>query len=296
MAALAAVLACACSFDQSGLDGLDGAAPDAPPGGPADATGDAEPTRPDASATAQPHLLLTEIATTTPEFIEILNPGTAPVPLDHYYLSDDDDSARLPALYGTGMTPALSQFDFIVKFPDDAVIGPGQVIVVALSEIDFIASFQTAPDYALAATSSVAMSPILVGSSPTITDSGEGIALIYWDGASDLVRDVDLVDAGHGSTNTNRLANKTDLMVDGPDQDQLESVYLDDVYSISGTARDAIAGESYKRLRPEDGFEDASGGNGLTGHDETSEDMVSTWSQDDFTAPTPGQVPPGLLP
>lgn len=35
------------------------------------------------------------------------------------------------------------------------------------------------------------------------------------------------------------------------------------------------------------------GGNGLTGHDETSENTGVTWDSA-FTAPTPGVVPPGL--
>lgn len=294
---LAALVATACTFDQSGLGpGGDGGNPghDAPP------TTDAPPDdRPDAEPTGeQPHLLLTEIMAGNPEFIEILNPGTAPVALDDYYLSDDDDYARLPALFGgSTQSPALSQFDFIVRFPAGAVIDPGEVIVVAIDEASFVRVHATPPDYALSADGDAApMNAILIGSSPTITGEGEGIALFYWDGQRDLVRDVDLVMAGHNITNSNRLADKSGLAVDGPDPGDTPSTYLDDAYTIDGTDSDAPSDQSYQRLLPEDGFELTTGGNGLTGHDETSEDMTATWTTANFAEPTPGQVPPALLP
>jgi hypothetical protein len=50
------------------------------------------------------------------------------------------------------------------------------------------------------------------------------------------------------------------------------------------------------RLLPEDGFELATAGNGLTGHDETSEDMTATWTTANFDTPTPGEVPAALRP
>jgi hypothetical protein len=297
LVASVALAAAACSFDQSGLGpGGDDDAPghDAPP--PADAP---PGSRPDAAPTdEQPHLLLTEIMAGTPEFIEILNPGTAPVALDHYYLSDDDDYARLPALFGgSTQSPAISQFDFIVRFPAGAVIAPGQVIVVAIDEASFVRVHASPPDYALSADGdAVPMNAILVGSSPTIANAGEGIALFYWDGQRDLVRDVDLVMAGHNISNNNRLPNKTGLAVDGPDPDDTPSTYLDDAYTIAGTAVDAPTDQSYQRLLPEDGFEIATGGNGITGHDETSEDMTATWTTATFAEPSPGKVPPALLP
>lgn len=296
LVASVALAASACSFDQSGLGpGDDGGAPapDAPP------AADAPPgSRPDAAPTGdQPHLLLTEIMSGFPEFIEILNPGTAPVALDHYYLSDDDDYARLPALFGgSTQSPAISQFDFIVRFPAGAVIDPGQVIVVALDEASFVRVHATTPDFALSATTAAPMNAILVGSSPTITGAGEGIALFYWDGQGDLVRDVDLVMAGHNITNNNRLPDKSGLAVDGPDPDDTPSTYLDDAYTIAGTTADAPTDQSYQRLLPEDGFEIATGGNGVTGHDETSEDMTATWTTAAFAEPNPGKVPPALLP
>ncbi len=52
-----------------------------------------------------------------------------------------------------------------------------------------------------------------------------------------------------------------------------------------------------KRILPETGHETTGGGgNGLTGDDETSEDVSATWDSSPFSAPTPGSVPAALAP
>jgi hypothetical protein len=51
------------------------------------------------------------------------------------------------------------------------------------------------------------------------------------------------------------------------------------------------SGQSYQR-RTLENLEVQSGGNGLTGHDETTEDTSITWgTAASFAAPTPGVVP-----
>ena len=57
------------------------------------------------------------------------------------------------------------------------------------------------------------------------------------------------------------------------------------------------SGRSTKRLALESAtVETTTGGNGVAGHDETSEMLGVTWDTGSYTAPTPGQVPSALLP
>ena len=236
------------------------------------------------------HLLLTEVRSAgSDEFVEILNPTPATVALDHDYLTDMPAYPRLPA----GAPPPVSS-DFLVRFPAGASIAPGQVIVVATHGDSFAQSFGRAPDYAITGAAGTAMVPIAVGSSPTITDSGEMIALVSWDGQSDLVADVDVVMVGSSISSSNRLPDKTGLAVDGPDPGTGASSYADDAYTLSAGNGSASGSRSFKRIALEQGHETAGGGNGITGHDETSEDTALTWDQGQDDA-TPGTVPSALV-
>jgi uncharacterized protein len=131
---------------------------------------------------------------------------------------------------------------------------------------------------------------------PSITDTGEIVAMFYWDGTSDLVKDVDLVLAGQdGSIGSgNKLVTKAP--VDGPDADTTATAFKAENGLLgNGMVGDAGVGKSYKRRKLETGAETQAGdGNGITGDDETSELIKSTWDSDiadPVTAPTPGVIP-----
>jgi hypothetical protein len=261
---------------------IDGPMPDGPPPGPTT------------------HLLLSEVtlAPTAGEFVEIYNPGDQPVDLSNYYLADKADYALLPGLSGDGPAPVLSASDFIARFPAGVTIGAGEVKVVAMNGQDFQTQFGVAADYALIAAggAQAMVDPgSLIGSLPTMTTAGEAVALFYWDGASDLVTDVDLVHAG-APTAANQLTAKGGVMVDGPDADTNPGTYGDDAFTLG--VMDAAAGAdfSHKRIALEGTAEIQNDqGNGMLGHDETSEQLSQTWDVGGtFTAPTPGQVHPGL--
>ncbi|MEM9491914.1 MAG: hypothetical protein AAGC55_22400, partial [Myxococcota bacterium] len=238
------------------------------------------------------------------------NPGDAPVDLGNYYLSDDADYAYLPGVFGFGPTPYINvaySFDFIVKFPDGATIAPGQAIVVAMRGDGFTSVYGQAPDYALIEAGAVSAmvdpstlpgaSPglTLAGTNPQLTNSGEGVVLFYWDGASDLVSDVDMVAVGATPSSINRLADKTGRDVEGPDSDDVASVYQPDAYTFTTMAGTATLGSSHKRIALEIGYEQRGvGGNGLFGDDETSEDFATTWDSPPLSAPTPGAVPSNI--
>lgn len=241
------------------------------------------------------HLLLTEVRSSgSDEFVEIYNPTDDTVALDHYFLTDMPAYPRLPA-----GAPAPVASDFLVEFPSGATLAPRQVIVVAVNAAAFSSSFGGAPDYGItgAGGDAAPMVPIAVSSTPTITDTGEMIALFFWDGRTDLVSDVDQVMVGSDVSSSNRLPDKTGLAVDGPDSGTGTSAYARDAFTGAAVDGSASGARSYKRIRLEAGSELATGGNGITDHDETSEDAAVTWDgSGDFTDATPGTVPAALDP
>jgi uncharacterized protein len=232
----------------------------------------------DASVTNQRHLLLTEI-TLTPtgaEFIEITNPGTQPVDLTKYYLSDNGNYFKLPL-----GAPAISQGDFIVQFPAAATIAAGGVITIATgSAAAFTTAYAAAPTYSIA---DATMLQTVITGTPSLTDGGEIVVLFEWDGTSMLVKDVDIMLAGAPSP-INGLVSKSGVT-------QGASTYATDLDTLANQASAPAAGTSTKRIAAEAGHETQIGtGNGISGDDETSEDTAATWDSA-FTAPTPGTVP-----
>ena len=187
--------------------GQDAAATDAPPSdAPSDedaqVTLDAPP--PDASA-----LLLSEVVLQPAgaEYIELINPGSAPVDLSRYYLADHGNYFRIPA-----GTATVDSSDFIVKFPQGASIPAHGVVTVAIdSAAAFTTTYGTAPTFAIAGGT---MMTIVSNGAPSLTNSGELVVLFYWDGSSDLVSDVDIMLAGTPSA-INGIIDKSGYSVDG---------------------------------------------------------------------------------
>lgn len=288
---LLATAACA-KAQQEGLPGDDLAAPDATPDDlevdapPVDAPDD-DPPAPDAPAPDAPPaaapapLVLTEVAVapTGAELIELANPTGAPVDLSRYHLADVGTYFRLPA--GAAQ---LDTADFVVRFPAGATLGPGEVIVVALdTAASFVAATGATPDYSIAGGT---MTMVASNGTPTLTNAGELVALFWWDGASDLVTDVDLMIVG-APTAANGFVAKGGVAVDGPDPDTTPTAYAAEAATLAAQAAAPGSGASTKRIALEAGFETVGGGNGAAGHDETSEATASTWDAT-FTAPTPG--------
>jgi hypothetical protein len=280
-----ALLAAACSFDQAAGSGP----------GDAGATDAAVDAPPDAPVTRGAHLLLSEVKSgpDTLEFVEIYNPTCVDLDLTDYYLSDDPAYSLLPSWEDP---PDLGDVDAVVRFPEGSLLASGQVAVIARSGTAFESGFGRPPDYALTNPGSATrMIFVASGSQPnmTISADGEPITLFQWDGSSDLVHDVDVVIAGEAPVAGHQVVPKQVLApagVDGPDDDATPSAYLDDEGTLPPMlARDANSG-SYARIVFEDVFEVAVGGNGIGGHDETSEDTQTTWEQDVGSSPTPGEV------
>ncbi len=251
------------------------------------------------------HLLISEFAVTpTPgEFIEIFNPTSATIDLSHYYLTDDifnNDNDYVNVGYGADSLSVIAS-DFLVKFPDGASIAPGGVITVALSGSGFQTTYARAADYEIldADPNVTNMAGIEVGSGAGLTNGSETIVLFTWDGTSDLVQDVDYVVWGNKGT----AVDKSGLAIDGPDADSDASTYQNDTpvanQSVVNADNDADLdphdnGESAARATLEAG-ETLTGGNGITGNDETSENLsLAGGSWVSSNAPTPGSVPEAL--
>lgn len=236
---------------------------------------------------AQP-LLLTEIVVqpTAGEFIEIHNPNQTAVDLSNVYLTDATYAKGGVYYYNivTGANAGGGKFsDFHARFPDGASIAAGAYQTIALNgSANFMSAYGIAPTYELFADSSnngeQPMREALPGSingQGGLTNSGELVVLYQWDGASDLVTDLDYVVWGDKA----EAVDKTGISVDGPDADSDASSYQADtaIAAQEVIAKTAHAtSKSWQRRDLSEGNETKRGGNGAAGHDETSENLATT--------------------
>ncbi len=257
---------------------------------------------------AADHILLSEFAVTptSGEFVEIFNPTISAVDLTGYYVTD---FVLTPAIDATqnywrvadGALVPSSDFpnDFVAGFPPGTTIGPGQSIVIALDDSDDFASFWgSLPDFEVIQDGTADGVPDMVDpgldwvgvpliqSEAGLSNAREVVVLFYWDGESDLVQDVDIVQWGDSGPDFATVSpNKTGVTIDGPDAGTETSTYLpdtapqgQDLASVASPAHQV--GLTVTRIDFEETGETLTGGNGLLGHDETSEPYSVTWDFD----------------
>lgn len=264
-------------------------------------------------------LLITElaIASTSPnyleaEFVEIYNNGATTIDLSDVYLTDatfrGNDSTD-PAYYyeivkGNGSGGGGGYFDFHARFPNGATIQPGSYQTVSINgSIGFVNDYGVMPTYELYEDDGSAdgipdMREAFSGSingQGGLTDNGEVIILYTWDGTSDLVEDLDYIVWGDKVEGVDKTGISIDSATDG---DSNTSSYLPDTDRLSSqtviaTVAHAL-GNSWQRSDLSEGNETNTGGNGVNGHDETSENTDTTFLE---ATPTPNAVtivpPPG---
>jgi hypothetical protein len=244
------------------------------------------------------------------EYIVIKNPGSVAVDLSNYYITDATFSNGNQYYYnlpdperpvgGGGFN------DFVARFPDGASIPAGGEVTVSINGSEsFENVYGVSPHFELFEDGVVAdaipdMTPARPGSIvdnvaqlPTFSNSGEVAILFYWDGESDLVTDIDYLVWGDKAEGV----DKTGESVDGPDPDTDASTYNPDT-SVPG--QDALSGGenptgTYIRIDDGEGTQSSSGGNGVDGRDETSENLSTTFSADTDGVP-PGQQPEDTTP
>jgi len=235
---------------------------------------------------AQGHLLITEVlvppsSETGKAFVEIYNPGTENVDLSNYYL------ANYNSYYTTvNQTYSGNTAHFTSRFPTQD-IQAGQALVVALNGAAYKTAFGRSADLEINGTDAQAtdMIGLEVGTNPILEYTKGMVVFFYWDGQSDLVKDVDYLPWGLAPFHSNWM-DKSSVSLDGPDGDSDESAYLADITTSQQKASSAPSdGQSLQRDGLLEISENESAGNGITGHNEASED----WQQSFTSAqPTPG--------
>ncbi|PIV81975.1 hypothetical protein COW53_01420 [bacterium CG17_big_fil_post_rev_8_21_14_2_50_64_8] len=241
-------------------------------------------------------LLLSEICTlgTDQEFVEISNPNDYEVDMTDYYLTDSVHSSNQ---YWMITQPNPENFvgggafnDFYARFPEGFTIAAGDTIVMTVpGSTAFSASYGFLPDLELyeddAFPDNVPDMRPLWGSGtsssirgdgldPTLTNGGEGVVLLHWDGVSPLITDIDVFNwKDPGYTSSSFLFSKTGVTVGGetygPDTDP---------GSQHPFALQLSFGLSYQRIDPLETGQTIGGGNGVNGRDETSENFNVTFT------------------
>lgn len=241
---------------------------------------------------ADEHLQLSQIVVTPTEceLVQIENLTPRYVDLGDVYLTDATNTGSSTYYYkivtGAGAGGGTSN-DFHARFPAGAVIGPGERQIVSLIGASLYATNceGAVPTYEMVATDAAVpdMRPALPGSingstAPTLTNGGEVVVLYHWDGQSDLVADLDYFIWG----NANAAVDKTGVNIDGPDAGTTPSAYLADTAVVS---QDFFTGshgngDAFERGDDLETGEAQTGGNGITGNNETSEPLDVTWQVD----------------
>jgi hypothetical protein len=240
-----------------------------------------------ATFAAANHLLLTEVCVTpsNAEFMEIYNPTGTTISLNNVYLTDlFGNSSGVEDFYpGLALGPVTQvSTDFICMFPTGYSISPGEYIVVALNGNSFNNQFGFSADFDVRGLGGGAIPMVAppngyTGPSAGLTNSDEVVVLFSFSGTG-LCYDLDYAMWGN---NLASRVNKTGIVINSVP-------YLADT---SPSSQNAIAATghsstySFQRVDMAEGTETLTGGNGLTGHNETSENLSVTW---DTALATPG--------
>jgi hypothetical protein len=274
----------------SSASGMGGSSSASGMGGSSSATGGAAPVI-DCTA-GDKHLLVSEvgIASGAHEFVEIHNPGSTAVSLDGYYISDNSTYFGIAKGSPWQPTESVKGSDFLAAFPVGTEIAAGAYITIAAGT-DFEGSYGSCPDFILGGSSIMCQNqavPAMVA--PTngsvgsqlggmFSNSGEMVVMFCWDGKAKTVKDVDYV---HWND-----PDKAQVIVDKTSDEDYEN----DTPKASQKHLDGIKFTSdqaggIERCSLDETGEITSNGNGISGHDETSEDTSQTFKA--ITTATPG--------
>ena len=228
------------------------------------------------------HIIFSKIviAPDNAEKIAIYNPTDDPINLSNYYLSDAEYSIQGKNYYnlpeGENYWSGFSS-DFFVRFPN-LEINPGETLEIGLhDQISFNNYYSYSPDLTLQSDMlSVPDGEDTIGSgSDLLGDSYEVLILFYWDNSSALIQDVDYFYWG----------DNLGLSYYGIDKTGYSTYYDDTPFEIQ--AQNILEahneGEVFIRKSTNENGEsnpiDIEGfiGNGITGHDETSEVFIDSW-------------------
>ncbi len=234
---------------------------------------------------AQGHLLISEVMVPSSTdagkaFIEIYNPSTSDLDLSSVYLSNSKAYYQVVA----GVYSSKNS-DFLVKFPTGASIPGKGTRTVVLDGTAFSSAYTAVPDFEIAANNNDIpdMTILQTGDNLKLETSGGMIILFKWDGQTDLVQDVDYMPWGFFKTN---WMDKSGVTIDGPDTNSDASAYLTDLATGSQKGIASLDGiQSLQRNGIQETDEITAGGNGLSGHNEATENWQSSFVA---SVPSPG--------
>ena len=215
------------------------------------------------------HLLLTQIVTqpTAGESFSIYNPTDSPIDLTNYYICDDEDYYTMQT--EDELSPSHIASGFTARFPS-INIESGDTLNIILNEnyTEYYGE-EFIPDIIMYGADNNSMLETEIGSfggaSDKINDDAEMIILFYWDGnLSSPIQDVDYFIWG-SSQNAFDKSDVPEYENDTPIESQLFFETEAETYY------------AYSRIGTEEIDETQTGGNGITGHDETSENFRESW-------------------
>ena len=196
------------------------------------------------------------------ELIEIYNPTDGVIDLSNYYLSDQNDYYN----WVFGNSSNLSSRDFLIKFPNGSQIQAQEsFLITTISNDDFFNYYDEMPDISLIDTEFEISE---IGSSAGLDNSQEMLVLFYWDGVSSTIQDVDYFLWGSTLRGFSKTTDEGYAYNDTSIENQI---------FIRNYGASAYADSVYVRNSIDEINENQNQGNGITGHDETSEDLSSSW-------------------
>ena len=227
------------------------------------------------------HLLFQRIVITptNAEMVALVNPTATMVDLSNYYLTDAVKASSGKYYYNLPeyQFPNFQSFwsaslsDFIARFPTGTQLPPGDTLVLSMhTDSLFNLYYGKHPDLALFedmenATDSLVT--ISVGPNffnlDLLGNNAEVLILFKWDGSASTVQDIDYFLWG----DTTHAVDKSGISGYNIDTPVAQQVFL------PAHGNDS----TYVRVDLTEIGETSSGGNGITGHDETSEDLVAAW-------------------
>ena len=215
------------------------------------------------------HLLLTRVVTQpdAAESFSIYNPTDSPIDLTNYYICDDEDYYTMQT--EDELSPSHIASGFTARFPS-INIESGDTLNIILNEnyTEYYGE-EFIPDIIMYGADNNSMLETEIGSfggaSDKINDDAEMIILFYWDGnLSSSIQDVDYFIWG-SSQNAFDKSDVPEYENDTPIESQLFFETEAETYY------------AYSRIGTEEIDETQTGGNGITGHDETSENFRESW-------------------
>ena len=218
------------------------------------------------------HLVFSEVVLTPSdgEYVKITNPTENDIDMSDYYLTDATDGSgnayyNLPT--GSGYWSG-SGFDFICRFPGGYSLAAGASIKISLRDNEsYVNTYGESADLSLNEDLLDAINGSSTkgnASTPKLDNTSETLVLFYWDSTSAMVKDVDYLLWGGNSYGIDK-STVTGYQSDTP---------------VSSQSFMPVHATNEKLIRAEnggEGSESQSSGNGITGHDETSEPLSDTW-------------------